>query len=108
MRPIPFRSIALLLLALGLPIHAAEPTFHVTDQKVLPGDVKWDYLTYDAGGKRLFITRGDQVDVFDPAMGKVVGSIAGTLGVHGVALAPALNKGFTRSEKRRVGKECRS
>src|ERR1035437_2754114 len=95
MRPTLSGFIALLLLACVMPIYAAEPAYHVTRQDVLPGDVKWDYLTYDAAGKRLFITHGDQVDVYDPAQGKVVGSIAGTLGVHGVALVPALNKGFT-------------
>lgn len=62
---------------------------------ILPGDVRWDYLTYDVGSKRLFITRGDHVDVYDTTLGRVVASIAGTQGVHGVALAPELNKGFT-------------
>jgi YVTN family beta-propeller protein len=96
MRTIPSQFIAALLLACAVPmIHAAEPLYHVTHQEVLPGDVKWDYLTYDAGGKRLFITRGDHVDVFDTVLGRVVATIADTLGVHGVALAPDLDKGFT-------------
>ena len=87
--------IAFLMLACAVPIPAAEPTYHVTSREILPGDVKWDYLTYDAGGKRLFITRGDHVDVYDTTLGRVVASIADTPGVHGVALAPELNKGFT-------------
>jgi YVTN family beta-propeller protein len=57
--------------------------------------VKWDYLAYDVGSKRLFITRGDHVDVYDTTLDRVVASIADTPGVHGVALAPELNKGFT-------------
>src|SRR5487761_2584350 len=67
----------------------------VTSKNILPGNVKWDYLTYDVGSKRLFITRGDHVDVYDTTLGRVVGSIADTPGVHGVALAPGLNRGFT-------------
>jgi YVTN family beta-propeller protein len=87
--------IASLLLVWAVPLYAAEPAYHVTRKDVLPGDVKWDYLTYDVGSRRLFITRGDHVDVFDTTLGRVVASIADTPGVHGVALAAELNKGFT-------------
>src|ERR1017187_9091840 len=87
--------IASLFLACAVPIYAAEPAYHVTHKEILPGDVKWDYLTYDVGSKRLFITRDDHVDVYDTTLGRVVASIADTQGVHGVALAPELNKGFT-------------
>ena len=95
MRLILFRFIAFLFLAYAVPIHAAETAYHVARQDILPGDVKWDYLSYDKGSRRLFITRGDHVDVYDTVLGRVVGGIEGTLGVHGVALAPDLNKGFT-------------
>src|SRR5581483_7853332 len=55
----------------------------------------WDYLTYDASGKRLFIARGTHVMVVDPQTGKIVGEVSNTPGVHGVATAPDLGKGFT-------------
>jgi YVTN family beta-propeller protein len=95
MRPIASSFIAALLVVCTAPICAAEPAYHVTHQEVLPGDVKWDYLTYDAGSGRLFITRGDHVDVYDTALGRVVGTIPDTQGVHGVAPAPDVNRGFT-------------
>ncbi len=75
--------------------NAADPAYEVTGKQVLSGDVKWDYLNFDAGSKWLFITRGDHVDVYDPALSRVIGTIAGTQGVHGVALAPDLNRGYT-------------
>ncbi len=55
----------------------------------------WDYLTLDAAGSRLFITRADRVMVMSTSDGKMLGRIAETVGVHGVALAPALGLGFT-------------
>jgi len=61
----------------------------------LGGDGGWDYLTMDAATKRLFISRGTRVDVISAESGKLLGSIPETLGVHGIALAPALNRGFT-------------
>ena len=86
-------------LALALPVQAARPAFHVSHQEVLPGDVKWDYLSFEPTSQRLYITRGDHVDVYDTKLGRVTGSLSGTAGVHGVALAPDLDKGFTSNGK---------
>ncbi|HYV93306.1 MAG TPA: YncE family protein [Chitinophagales bacterium] len=64
-------------------------TFHID------GDDWWDYLTMDEATERLFISHGTQVQVLDVNKGKVIGTIPDTKGVHGIALAPDLNKGFT-------------
>ena len=75
---------------------APAPAHYQLKQKyVLGGEGFWDYLTFDAAGKRLFISRGTHVMVVDPAKGSVIGDIQDTPGVHGIALAPELNKGFT-------------
>jgi len=55
----------------------------------------WDFLTFDSSGQRLFIARGDRVQVWSAMEKKVVAEIAGTPGVHGVALAHDLNRGFS-------------
>jgi DNA-binding beta-propeller fold protein YncE len=59
------------------------------------GDGGWDYLTADPEGKRLYVSRGDRVIVIDTAAEKVVGEVADTPGVHGIAVVPELNRGFT-------------
>src|ERR1051325_2060488 len=69
--------------------------YQVKQKYVLGGDGGWDYLTFDATGKRLFISRGTHVMVVDPYKGSVVGDIPDTAGVHGIALAQELGKGFT-------------
>ncbi|HEX4605559.1 MAG TPA: YncE family protein [Candidatus Angelobacter sp.] len=75
---------------------AFAPTQYQVKQKyVLGGDGGWDYLTFDPAGKRLFISRGTHVMVVDPYKGSVVGDIPNTPGVHGIALAQDLGKGFT-------------
>lgn len=76
---------------------AAAPVanYHLVHRFVLGGDGGWDYLTYDPVGKRLFISRSTHVMVVDPSTGTVVGDIPNTPGVHGIALAPDLGKGFT-------------
>ena len=60
----------------------------------LPGDEGWDLLTFEQGGHRLFIAHGTQVQVVDTDRLTLVGSIADTPGVHGIALAPDLGRGY--------------
>ena len=61
----------------------------------LGGPGGWDYLTLDSANRRLFIARENRVTVLDLDRGTVVGEIPDTLGVHGIALAPELGRGFT-------------
>ena len=75
------------------PLPAANYT--VSRSWQLGGAGGWDTLGLEASGARLFISRGDRVDVVETVSGKPVGSIAHTLGVHGIAFAPALTRGFT-------------
>ena len=86
-----------LMMAFVLATQAAPPApqYEVKQKFTLGGDGGWDYLTYDPAGKRLFISRGTRVMVVDPAKGSVIGEIPNTPGIHGIALAQDLNKGFT-------------
>ena len=89
---------ALVLAAMAATSVAAEPSgasYTVAARWRLGGDGGWDYLTIDPGARRLFVTRGDHVDVLDLATGHRVGTIANTPGVHGVALALERNRGYT-------------
>jgi YVTN family beta-propeller protein len=73
----------------------APAQYQVKQKYVLGGEGFWDYLTFDPVGKRLFISRGTHVMVVDPYKGSVIGDIPNTPGVHGIALAQDLGKGFT-------------
>jgi YVTN family beta-propeller protein len=73
----------------------ALPKMEVLQQWKLGGSGGWDYLTADSAKQRLFISRATRVDVVSLDSGKVIGSIADTEGVHGIALAESLNRGFT-------------
>lgn len=72
----------------------AQKQFKVASRVKLGGDGGWDYLTYDKDGDRLFITRGSHVMVVDTKTLKVTADIPDLSGIHGVALAPELNRGF--------------
>lgn len=85
---------AFLIFASSIPVFAATQ-YKIKHKFVLGGDGGWDYLTYDPAGHRLFISRATRVMVVDPEKGSVLGEIPDTPGVHGVALAQDLGKGFT-------------
>ena len=90
--------VPLLLLAAALPVLAQAPQggggYHVARKITVGGDGFWDYLTYDAVRHRLFLSHGTRVEVVDPGSGKVLGRIDDTPGVHGIALAQDLGRGF--------------
>ena len=69
--------------------------YTLANKFTLGGPGGWDYLEVDPATHRVFISRGTHVMVVDPAAGKVVGDIPNTQGVHGIALAPEFNHGFT-------------
>jgi len=89
------RFLSLLLLLSCAVSHALGSELHLVSTQAIAGDTKWDNLSFEAGSHRLFITHGDRVDVYDTLERKVIGAIPNTLGVHGVALAPELDRGYT-------------
>ena len=80
------------LLALPLALQAAEPTLLRTFK--VGGEGRWDYVNIDPAAGRLYVPRSTHVMVLD-LDGKVKGDIPGTAGVHGVALAPELDRGWS-------------
>ncbi len=78
-----------------------DPTgkYKVINKISLEGNERWDYLFSDDQGARLYVSHGNQVQVIDEVTGKVIGKITGLKGVHGIAIDPALDKGFITNGK---------
>jgi len=73
--------------------------FKIVNKIHLEGDEKWDYLFSDDLNSRLYVSHGSMVQVVDESKGTLVGKISGMNGVHGIAIAPELSKGFISSGK---------
>ncbi len=85
-----------ILAFLGLATAMAAPNgYHVIKEIKIGGEGGWDYLTMDSAARRLYVSHGTHTVVVDVDAGTVVGDIPDTQGVHGIALAPDLNRGFT-------------
>jgi DNA-binding beta-propeller fold protein YncE len=86
---------ALMILAAGLLMaEKGDGPYSVKSKKTVGGEGGWDYLIVDSDAHRLYITRGTHVMVLDAGDLKVVGDIPNLSGIHGVALATGLGKGF--------------
>jgi len=81
------------------PADAAGSGYHIIKRLKVGGEGGWDYLTVDEAARRLYISRSTHVMVIDLDTDKVVGDIPNTPGVHGIAVAPELNRGFTSNGK---------
>jgi DNA-binding beta-propeller fold protein YncE len=79
--------------------YAADSGYHIIKRLKVGGEGGWDYLTVDGAARRLYVSRSTHVMVIDLDSDKVVGDIPNTLGVHGIAIAPELNRGFTSNGK---------
>jgi len=87
-------SPALLCTYVSIAAAASSPTYHLEKKIQIPGQGSWDYLTVDEVARRLYISHGTQVKVIDADSGATVSKVLNTLGVHGIAIAPALGRGF--------------
>ncbi len=93
------RCTLLMLPALACSAHADKAQYQVTQRLPIGGDGGWDYPSVDAETHLLYLSRADHVSVVDTVSGKEVGVIADTPGVHGIAVAPELGRGFISSGK---------
>jgi DNA-binding beta-propeller fold protein YncE len=79
--------------------HAATPApagsgYHVIKTVPVGGDGGWDYVYVDSDARRVYVSRGTHTMVLDADTYAVVGDIPDTQGVHGIAIASDLGRGF--------------
>src|SRR5713226_7607196 len=80
---------------LGAMLFQGTTGYKVIGRYPIGGTGGFDYVTLDSSARRLYVSHGTQVEVLDADSGKQLGTIADTPGVHGAAIAPAFNHGFT-------------
>jgi YVTN family beta-propeller protein len=87
-------AIFTLLAAFAIPWAPAADSYQIMKKIPVPGQGSWDYLAVDEAARRLYVSHGTEVEVIDVDSGAIVGKIPNTLGVHGIAIAPELGRGF--------------
>jgi len=89
----------LLSILLSAVVLAAPASYHQVKRIAVGGDGGWDYLTVDSAAHILYVGRSTRTIAIDVVKGVVAGEVANTPGVHGIALAPKLHRGFTSNGK---------
>ncbi len=74
---------------------AGDSGYKVVKTIPIPGDEGWDYVAVDSAARRVYVSHGSHVVVLDADTDAVVGDILDTQGVHGIAIASDLGRGFT-------------
>ncbi len=95
MRKLSLSAACLVLLSSGLSAYSQPIHFHLIRTLKLGGTGFWDYLFDDSASHHLFISHGTKVIVVDTRKWKIIGDIADTPGVHGIAISEKDGHGFT-------------
>ena len=82
------------LLQLPGALSAQGPGYAVRKSIAIGGSGGWDYLAVDTARNRLYVSHGNQVEVVDLGRDSVIGVIPNTPGVHGIAIAYELGRGY--------------
>jgi len=96
--PLKMLFVLLFSIAIITPSHllAQKKTdFHVIADFPIHSLGGWDYITADGASNRVYTSHGNQVNILNAKTGDSVGYIPDTKGVHGIAIAPDFNKGYT-------------
>ncbi len=73
----------------------AQSNYKIVNKIHVEGEGGWDYLNVDEVNGTLFVSHGTVAQAIDIKTGKLLGTIPDTKGIHGIAIANDLNKGFT-------------
>jgi len=76
-------------------LSAADGPYSVVKEIKIGGPGGWDYITVDPAAHRIYVSHATKIVVADTNSGAIVGEIADTPGVHGIAVAPDLGLGYT-------------
>jgi DNA-binding beta-propeller fold protein YncE len=79
---------------LAVSISAFAQQYKVVNRISFAGEKGWDYLFADSESRLLYVSHGDQVEVVDLDSQKAVATIGGMNGIHGIAVASDLHRGF--------------
>lgn len=90
------RLLTLGVLALLIaPSCGAQTPYKFLKEIPIGGEGGWDYLAVDQYARRLYVTHATRIVVIDIDKDVVAGEITNTPGVHGFAIAPELQRGFS-------------
>ena len=74
---------------------SAQSNYKIVNKIHVEGEGGWDYISVDEANSRIFVSHSTVAQAVDIKTGKVAGTIPDTKGIHGIAIAADINRGFT-------------
>ncbi len=96
---LPFIILPVIAANAANPPQGQPPRFAMQKEIPLPGPVKWDYLALQPNTDHLFVSQSTQLNVVNVKTDQKIATISGLSGMHGIAFAPQLNRGFISDGK---------
>ncbi len=75
-------------------VAVAAGSYKLVKSIPISGEGGWDYLFADSANRQLYVSHATEVDVLNLDTQAVIGKIPNTNGVHGIAIADDLGRGF--------------
>jgi hypothetical protein len=100
LKPSAFRLVFLLLCALALGVAGVlaqttpQQPYHIIAKWKIGGASSWDYVHIDTASQRLYVSHGQNVEILEAKTGKILGTVEGLKGCHGIALDAAGKFGY--------------
>ena len=88
-------AINVLACALAAVTLQAADVYGPVKEIAIGGEGGWDYISVDPAAHRLYVSHATKIVVADTESGAIVGEIPDLAGVHGIAIAADLGRGFT-------------
>jgi YVTN family beta-propeller protein len=88
--------VVLMVLAAGSLTGLAAQEYRLKTEIQVGGDGGWDYIGIDPAVRRLYFPHGNKVFIIDTDKNSVVGGIADTIALSGIAVVTELGRAFTR------------
>ena len=95
MRKITSFSCLLTAVSIAVAVAADASSYRIIKTIPIGGEGGWDYVNVDSNARRVYVAHATHTVVLDADNYAVVGDIPDTAGVHGIAIAPELGRGFT-------------
>jgi DNA-binding beta-propeller fold protein YncE len=74
---------------------SAQSSYRIVNKIKVEGNGAWNDLAVDEINNIIYVSHGNIAKVIEGKTGTVAGIITGTKGIHGIAIANEMNKGFT-------------
>lgn len=83
---------------IAITIHA-QSGYKILNNFKIDGAGGWDYIAVQPNSNNLYVSHGSQINILNKNTGAAIGVIPNTNGIHGMAFALEVNKGFTTNGK---------